>query len=151
MPGTLAIPTVLAALAAGNQNLSLVDGDFNAIRDYVNLREITLDTLVNRPAAGVKGRLYFATDTGALFADTGATWTQIAISPPAWIAPAFNAANFTAGGAQTWTLQAGDVASFAYTIFGKTMTVAFALQTTSVGGVPDPTLRITIPGGFVAN
>ena len=32
------------------------------------------------PAAGIAGRLYFATDSGQLFRDTGASWTRVAIA-----------------------------------------------------------------------
>lgn len=64
--------------------------------------------------------------------------------------PTFNAANFTAGGAQTWTVDAGDVIVYDYCVVEKLMTLVFSLNTTSVGGVPDVDLRIAIPGGFVA-
>ena len=65
----------------------------------------------------------------------------------AWVTPAFNAADFTAGGSQTWTVGSGDVTVYAYTLVGKTMTVAFKLDTTTVGGTPNPELRIKIPTG----
>jgi hypothetical protein len=36
------------------------------------------DTLANRPAFGFQGRLFFSTDTGQIFEDTGTAWTVIA-------------------------------------------------------------------------
>lgn len=79
MPGSMTIPNVLAAIAGpANANLSLLDANWNAARDYVNAREIAQNTLANRPAASVAGRWYFATDTGVLYADTGAAWVQVA-------------------------------------------------------------------------
>lgn len=80
MSGTLTVPTVLNNLGQGNQFLSIIDGDFSAITVYVNAREITVDVAANRPAFGVKGRYYFATDTsgGTLYQDTGSAWQQIA-------------------------------------------------------------------------
>ncbi|HAM57334.1 MAG TPA: hypothetical protein DCQ64_18755 [Candidatus Rokubacteria bacterium] len=80
MPGSLTIPNVLAGIAGpANVAASLLDANWNQIRDYVNAREIVQDTLANRPAASVAGRVYYATDTGILYADTGSAWTQIAL------------------------------------------------------------------------
>jgi hypothetical protein len=66
----------------------------------------------------------------------------------AWADVAFSAGNFTAGGAQTWTLTSGDQTSFAYSVSGNSMTVGFLLDTTTVGGTPDVELRIAVPLGF---
>ncbi len=75
--GTLTIPVNFGALTSP-ANTAQLDTAFNAVRDYINTREITQDVAANRPAAGVKGRYYFATDTPALYNDTGSAWTQIA-------------------------------------------------------------------------
>lgn len=79
--GSLTIPTVFGALTTGRQNLSLFDTTFNAIRDYINNREITFDVASNRPAAGTHGRYFFATDTSVFSGDTGAAWQQLASNP----------------------------------------------------------------------
>lgn len=68
----------------------------------------------------------------------------------AWSAVTFAAGNFTAGGAQTWTLASGDQDTFRYVECGKTMTTSVVLVTTSVGGTPNPELRIAIPNGRTA-
>ncbi len=67
-----------------------------------------------------------------------------------WIAPAFNAAIFTAQ-AGTWTVIAGNVLVFSYTLVGKTMTLCFGLDSTTVAGGPSSYLQFTIPGGFLPN
>jgi hypothetical protein len=67
-----------------------------------------------------------------------------------WTTPAFGAGNFTANNAMTWTVQPGDVTTYAYTLVGKMMTVMFHLITTTVSGTPSTQLRITIPGGNTA-
>ena len=36
------------------------------------------DIFTNRPAAGFAGRVFISTDTGAIYEDTGSTWTLIA-------------------------------------------------------------------------
>jgi hypothetical protein len=83
MAGNLTIPNVFAGLG-GQQAASLLDQDFNAIRDYINPREVTIGTLGARPAAGVSGRWYFATDDagGTLYVDTGTAWVRVGIAVP---------------------------------------------------------------------
>lgn len=67
-----------------------------------------------------------------------------------WTTQAFNAADYTANGAMTWTVAAGDVTTNAYIINGKMMTWNFVITTTTVGGTPDTTLIMTIPGSKVS-
>lgn len=38
---------------------------------------ILKDTFANRPAASIEGRLFFATDTGEIWYDNGATWDDV--------------------------------------------------------------------------
>jgi len=68
----------------------------------------------------------------------------------AWTTPAFNAGNFTASGSMTWTVESGDVQTYAYTIIGKTMILNFTIVTSTVGGTPDSTLQIAIPASKLA-
>jgi len=104
-------------------------------------------------------------DGGTLGADAGITYDKAAdilalvggykersrsFAMGEWTTPAFNAGDFTAGGTQTWTVAAGDVSTFEYTLVGKKMTVVFVIQTSTVGGTPDPDLRLAVPGGFTA-
>ena len=70
--------------------------------------------------------------------------------PGGWSTPGFNAANFTGSGGMTWTVAGGNVGTYAYTIVGKTMTVAFGLTATTVGGTPGTSLFNAIPGGNTA-
>ena len=80
MAGSLTIPNVLANIAGpANANLSLLDANWNQIRDYVNAREIAQDTFAARPAAGTAGRWFFATDTGVLYAEIGGAWVQVGL------------------------------------------------------------------------
>ncbi len=45
---------------------------------YINARELTVGLLANRPAAGINGQAYLATDvqSGTLYLDNGSVWTQ---------------------------------------------------------------------------
>lgn len=65
-----------------------------------------------------------------------------------WITPAYSGSNFTAS-TGTWTVDSGDVTTYAYTLVGKTMTVMFVINTTDVSAAPAQ-LLIAIPGGFTA-
>lgn len=77
MSGTLALPTDFATVST-NQPGTLLAGDFDAIKNYINAREFGIGLLANRPAAGTAGAWYFATDTGALYGDNGSTWVLFA-------------------------------------------------------------------------
>lgn len=65
-----------------------------------------------------------------------------------WTTPTYAGGNFTSSSG-TWTVDSGDVTTYAYTVIGKTMILAVFLLNTSVTGTP-ATLRIAIPGGFTA-
>jgi hypothetical protein len=67
-----------------------------------------------------------------------------------WTTPSFSAGTFTANGSMTWTVAAGDVGTYAYTLIGKTMTVVFTINTATVGGTPDTALRIAVPASQTA-
>jgi hypothetical protein len=62
----------------------------------------------------------------------------------------FDAGDFTASGSMTWTVAAGDVAYFRYSIIGKLMTVFLRVNTSTVGGTPSTALSVKIPGGKTA-
>lgn len=80
MAGSLIVPNVIAQLPGPRQPANKLDQNWTAVADYVNERQITFDVLANLPAAGTAGAYYYATDTGALYADNGAEWIQISTS-----------------------------------------------------------------------
>lgn len=62
----------------------------------------------------------------------------------------YNAGDFSGTGGLTWTVAAGDVNGFGYSIDGPKMSIQFDLVTTTVGGVlANNFLSVLIPGGFV--
>ena len=83
----------------------------------------------------------------------GSAWVEIARagSDGSWTSVSFSAGNFTGNGSMTWTLASGDQTTFAYNLRGKTMTVAWYLVTTTVGGTPNTALQIAIPASKTAN
>lgn len=66
-----------------------------------------------------------------------------------WTPVTFVAANFTGNGTLVWTVEIADQATLAYTLIGKTMTVSFYINDTTVAGTGS-VLQIRIPGGFLA-
>lgn len=82
MSGTLTVPNVIASLAGGNQPASLLDDNWNATSNYINVREITSGTFASRPSAAAvgNGAYFWATDIngGTAYFTTGGTWQQLA-------------------------------------------------------------------------
>jgi hypothetical protein len=65
-----------------------------------------------------------------------------------WTAIGYSGANFTAS-AGSWTVDAGDQTAYAYMLAGRTLWLAFVLNSTSVTGTPTE-LRIALPSGSTA-
>lgn len=65
-----------------------------------------------------------------------------------WITPVFQPTDFSTVAVGTWTVTSANLARFAYTLVGKTMTVAvYIVSSTITGGTPS-FLTIKIPGGY---
>jgi hypothetical protein len=76
MPGSLSVPNIF--LGNSPDPISTLDANFAAVTSYINIRELTFGLFAARPSAGTSGRWYYATDTGALYADNGSSWIQVA-------------------------------------------------------------------------
>jgi len=143
--------------------------EFVSVQDSSTYRRAVTFTQADTPVAGeyylvgsVPGKLSIGAPSGTLSGFSGnarmeAVYTNglfelnRSVAAGYWTPVAFSAGNFTASGAMTWTVGSGDQVTYAYTLLGKTMTIAFALNTTTVGGTPDTELRIAVPGGFTIN
>lgn len=102
----------------------------------------------NTPLAAGSGVAIYQYDATA-----GVTqWKLVTHEQGAWITPTFAAGNFTGNGSMTWTVDSGDVITMRYMLRGRTLTVGFVLNTTTVGGTPNTTLNIGNGqwGGFTA-
>lgn len=75
-----------------------------------------------------------------------ARWRLVTHDQGAYITPAFDAGNFTTD-VGTWTVQAGDVFSYAYKLSGVSLHVILSIQVTTVATAPTQ-LRTAVPGGF---
>lgn len=70
-----------------------------------------------------------------------------AIVPPVWVAVTYSGANFFGTGTMNWTVDASDQVRFSYLLNGKTMTVSFYLDATTLSGTATSEVRIIIPAG----
>jgi hypothetical protein len=77
-------------------------------------------------------------------------WRLLYHEQGAWITPTFAAGNFTGNASMTWTVDAGDVSAFSFKLSGRSLTVAWNIATTTVGGTPNTNLQISNAawGGF---
>lgn len=67
------------------------------------------------------------------------------ISAGTWTTPTYNATDFSANGAMTWTVDAGDITVYRYLEVGKTMLLTVYLRNTTIGGTLDYELRVAVP------
>jgi hypothetical protein len=67
----------------------------------------------------------------------------------AWTGIAFNSGNFTGSGTITWTVASGDQVAYAYTVKGKSVTLSWFINTTTVAGT-GVELRLAIPAGMTS-
>lgn len=79
---------------------------------------------------------------------TTARWRLVSHNQGTFISIPFNAGDYTGSGSMTWTVDAGDVATYAYFLNGRVMSVAVFNTLTSVGGTPDYFLQILLPNGY---
>lgn len=73
----------------------------------------------------------------------GAKWGA---PPGQWIDVPYDASRFAASGGMSWTVDAGDVTTFAYAVAGRVMTVWVALYETVIAGTADINLFVRTPG-----
>ncbi len=64
-----------------------------------------------------------------------------------WTDEPFDAGDFTGSGGMAWTVAEGDVVELAWVIRGKTMTVSFHIQTSTIVAPLGSSLLIRIPNG----
>ena len=65
-----------------------------------------------------------------------------------WIDVPFDPSNFFAQSDATWTVQEKDVVTYAYRVDGKTMTLSFKINYSSILGPPTRELFLRLPDGY---
>lgn len=111
----------------------------------------TFDNRASAPIRCYDNGAFFATTFEASSSVTGGSmittgdFTYKTRVIGAWTSPTFDAGVFTASGSMTWTVAAGDVSAYCYTLTGDTMTISFSVATSTVAGTLSNELRITVP------
>lgn len=129
---------------SGNVPASQIDTNNTTIRDYVNNREMAAGAIASRPAAGISGRLYLATDVngGTIFLDNGSSWVQGGINLAAG-----TGITLTPTGA---TLEIASTAAAATT--GVLLAAVSGTDASTGGGSSSATmLTMTLDGGSLAS
>lgn len=70
--------------------------------------------------------------------------------PGIWGTLPYAAGNFTGSGSMTWDVASGEQL-VTFIEIGKTMILAFVVNTSTVGGTPSQSLQIAIPNGRIVN
>lgn len=98
-------PTAHKATHATGGTDALAPADIGAVANVRETPSIAADLEANRPAAGVAGRLFIATDTKRVWRDTGTAWVSIPAvdwadiaNKPSVFPPEAHAASHTYGG-----------------------------------------------------
>lgn len=89
--------------------------------------------------------------TSALATLSYASWLANAGVGVAWTTPSYDSANFVGGSSMTWTVESGDVTTYAWMMIGAhTMLVALYIGPGTIGGTPDLSCKIKIPNSKTA-
>lgn len=124
----------------------------------VNITTTKIATFAHQSGSSSAGNKFFNMATSAAtpiaaqgsvaFAHDGTDWRLVHHAQGAWITPTFAAGDYTASGAMSWTVGAGDVSTMAYRLSGSILEILFYLAATTVGGTPNTQLLRVVPGGF---
>lgn len=136
----------ITQIRGGEDSGQLVpESDASPLRALGGWIALTFNQLVAALISGYHTE-HNADDTHSIIHASGAISERGRTTPMGvWINVPFIASDFSGDTAMTWTVDAADVATWAYTLVGNTMTVAWYLTNTTVGGTPSTYLRIKVP------
>ena len=149
---TVAPSMELATLLVGQApilELSSVDAPTTGLSPVLSLAAgggARLQLRFDSAGSGVDA-LLFLQNGGMVQTNNGYKERNRTVAVGEWTAVPFSAGNFTAS-AGTWTVSSGNQATYKYTLVGKTMTLTWIINASSCSSAA--TLRLAIPGGFVA-
>jgi hypothetical protein len=75
----------------------------------------------------------------------------VATVEPAWVDVPYDPGNFLAKAPLEWQVAEAHVQTYAYVVHGKTMTLAFKIIFSILGGAPANELYLRIPGNYLPN
>lgn len=129
----------LISMGAGQVDLAHQNASATAANRLINFA--TSGNTPLSPASGMAVLNYDATAT---------RWRLVSHEQGAWITPTYAGGNFTGNGSMTWTVDSGDITLFRYRLSGRTLHVAFKIDTATIGGTVNTFLQISNAayGGF---
>lgn len=141
----------LQGIAAGydGQSLTIVSkgaGQVDLANEHASAT--APDRIINGPTC----TLSLAPGTGRVrlvYDATTGRWRVVEHEQGAWLGRSFNAAHYSTTGGGTWTVAVGDVSSLSYYLKGSTLTVQWAILTSTLATTP-ARLEITIPNSCTA-
>jgi hypothetical protein len=127
---------------------------------FISTTAAQIDFPHNSPAAAAADRLYnfvasaptSLTNNGVIEYEYDVTipgWKAIFHEQGAWITPPFNAADYVAGGAMSFTVASGGITRCAYYLRGRELLFQLHL-TGTLGGSASADIRRAIPAGYQA-
>jgi len=145
----------LASASTARTNLGLgtlatQSGTFSGTSSGTNTGDQDLSGLAPKASPSFTGDITDTTGGLVLSHATGGTIKERARTTALgeWLSVTFAAGNFTASPG-TWTVSSGQQTTYAYTLIGKTMILAFCIDGGTTASSPGH-LDILIPGGFSA-
>jgi hypothetical protein len=133
-PGQL---VTFVSIGAGNVFFNHQDTNSTAANRLINFV-----TSAGTPLAAAVGTATFVYDGTTL------RWRLVEHTQGAPITPTFAAGDYTANGTMTWTVESGDVIAFTYYLNGRNLTLAYAIEGTTIAAPLSTQLRMAIPNGY---
>lgn len=75
-------------------------------------------------------------------------WVMVDHHQGDYLIQAYSGADFTANGAMTWTVGAGDLSTYRYLLNGRQLFIDLQILTSTVGGTLNNTLIVKLPAGY---
>jgi hypothetical protein len=129
----------IVSIGAGQVDFNHQHASATAANRLVNFATVGITSLA--AGSGVATFIYSTTDN---------RWHLDAHEQGAWITPAYNAGDFIGIGGMTWTVDAGDITTFAFVLNGRSLTVSYWLDTTTISAPLAALIAIHLPNGYVA-
>ena len=139
---------LVAEPSLSNGRLVVVFNDAGTLRLAHEDTGSTATARIN--AVSVRGQMLGAKGWALLLYDTSISrWRIVGLDPGRPVVIPHNAADFTTNSAGSWTVEAGDLQTWAYQQIGSKVVFDFSIQFTSTSGAGTE-LRANLPNGFSA-
>jgi hypothetical protein len=108
------------------------------------------DRLINVATSGLTPLAPGVGIAAYVYDGTATRWRLVAHEQGAFITPTFASGVYTGNNSMTWSVDPGDELTHAYYLKGRSLTLLFDLNATTVG-TPSTELRIALPNGYTVS